>query len=195
MIGTSPLYTFDAHLHEYRIDGVRVPGISELLDKGGLVNGQAYFTEESRRRGTIVHDLTKDFDLGVDLGDELKRSPYRGFCLGYMAAVAALQPEWEEIEVFDIHPVLRFGGRKDRFGSVFVKPTVAEIKSAAKARHHQIQTALQALLVAHRRQMKPTAVQRLCIYVKHSGKYSVEIHEDTRDFDVAMSLIKGFCTC
>lgn len=192
MIASAPLYTFNAERHEYAIDGVRVPSITQLLKQGGLVDDR-YYTEESRRRGQAIHSMASDFDLGVDLGDELKVSPYRGYVMAYMAAVAALQPTWEQIEVFDVHPRYRFGGRPDRVGECFGRLTVAEIKSAAKAAHHTVQTGLQGLLVAERKQVEPLSIQRLVIYLKPTGKYSIEECTQRSDFDSAHDLIRRFC--
>lgn len=193
MIGASPVLTFDVKQHAYAIDGVRVPSITQLLEKGGLVDGAQYFTEESRRRGHAVHSLCMDYELGA-LDLPRLESPYRGYVLGYVAAVQALRPAWQQIEIFDIHPTLRFGGRPDRVGPVMGLPTVAEIKSAAKARHHGVQTALQAILVGGRRGLpEPRALQRMVIYVKHTGKFSIEEHTNPTDFLEAYRLIKEFC--
>jgi hypothetical protein len=193
VIQPAPIYTFDAAAHAYHVDGVRVPSITQLLDKGGLVNGAAYFTEESRRRGHAVHSLCMDFELG-NLTLERLESPYRGYVLGYVEAVTALKPTWDQIEIFDIHPTLRFGGRPDRVGQCFARYTVAEIKSAAKAKHHAVQTALQAILVGGRHGLpKAEDLQRLVIYVKANGKYSIESHENKSDFLQAHQLIREFC--
>lgn len=193
MIATRHAYTFDAQQHAYAIDGVRVPSITQLLDKGGLVNGAAYFTEESRRRGHAVHSLCMDFELGA-LTMERLDGPYRGYVLGYIEAMTAIKPSWEQVEVFDIHPTLRFGGRPDRVGPVYTLPTVLEIKSAAKAKHHSVQTALQAILIGGRHgQPRAEDFQRLVIYVKHNGKFSIEAHESKSDFLEAHRLIREFC--
>lgn len=193
MIGAPAIFRFDADRHQYFYNDVLVPSITQLLDLGGLVNGKDYFTEASRERGQEVHRLCMDYELGVlDLAS--LDSPFRGYALGYVAAVKALRPKWEQIEVADVHPVLRFGGRTDRTGRVFARATVAEIKSAAKAKHHPIQTALQAILKSGAPGGVPAEMyQRLTIYVKNTGKFTVEEHTDPRDFDVARDLIRRFC--
>lgn len=210
---SGPICTFDASAHAYTLDGVRVPSITQLLEKGGLIEGAKYFTEESRRRGHEVHRLCMDFELGA-LDLPRLESPYRGYVLGYVAAVQALRPSWESIEIFDVHPTLRFGGRPDRVGPCMGRATVAEVKSAVQpgrcktmltpdgeeveiqhvCTHHTIQTALQCILVGGRNGLPaPHRMQRLIFYVKANGKYAIEQCEDRRDFDVAYRLIKEWC--
>lgn len=191
MIATVP-FRFDAGRHEYFIGDQRIPSATQLLEMGGLVNGSQYFTEASRRRGTAVHALAADYDLGV-LDLPRLESPHRGYVLGYIAACEALKPSWQSIELADVHPGYRYGVRTDRIGTVFGRRTVCEIKSAAKAKHHAVQTALQALADSVRSQVPPALVQRLTVYVKNTGRFSVEVHEDRRDFDTAMELIRRFC--
>lgn len=189
----APVFRFDAERHEYFYNDARIPSVTQLLDLGGLVNGKEYFTEESRRRGRAVHALAMDFDLGV-LDLPRLESPYRGYVLGYVEACRKLLPKWEQIEVADVHPEFRFGGRIDRVGVVLERQTIAELKTAAKAKHHAIQTALQAILKSATAPCLPAERwQRLTVYLKHSGKFVVEAHEDPRDFHEAMRLIKEFC--
>ena len=187
----APSFRFDEAEHAYYLDGKRIPSITQLLDAGGLVNGAAYFTEESRRRGTEVHQLCADYDMGA-LDPLTVTSNRRPYLMAYVAACSALKPTWDAIEEADVHPAHGFAGRTDRVGFVLNRQTVAEIKSAAKAKHHAIQTALQAVLASVRWPLPAEHWQRLVVYVKPSGKFSVERHEDRRDFDVAMDLIRRF---
>lgn len=187
----APTFHYDEVDHAYYLDGQRIPSITQLIDRGGLVNGAEYFTEESRRRGTEIHQLCADWDMGA-LDPLTVTSSRRPYLLGYIAACQALKPTWEAIEEADHHPVYRFAGRTDRVGVVNRLQSVAEIKSATKARHHAIQTALQAILASARWKLPHDQWQRLCIYVKKTGKFSVERHEDRRDFDVAFDLIRRF---
>ena len=189
----APVFSFNESDHSYWLGETRLPSITQLISLGGLVNGEAYFTEASRERGLLTHALCADFDLGVDLGAELQSSPVRGYVLAYMAAMDALKPTWECIEEADYSPRYRFAGRTDRIGMVFGKRTVCEIKSAVKAAHHSVQTSLQAILAAERWPLPAREFQRLTIYLKPTGKYAVERHEDRRDFDCALKLIREFC--
>lgn len=211
----APTLRYEAETHQYFLDDQEIPGITSLIDRGGLLGDAAlYYTEASRRRGTAVHDLTRDYDLGV-LELQSLNSPFRSYALAYVAACFALKPEWENIEEIEHHRRFRFGCRPDRVGQVmrvdYLKrpdlgspcPTIVEIKSAVKAAHHTVQTAGQAIAVSDRTGFPATKYQRLVIYVKPTGKYSVERNggfydqagrwvDDFRDFDAAMRLIKEF---
>lgn len=189
----APAFRFEPSDHSYWLGADRVPSITQLIERGGL-HGDAskFYTEASRDRGTEVHRLCQDFDLGV-LDLPRLESPHRGYVLGYVAACQLLKPDWDEIEEADVSPAYRFAGRVDRVGKALDRLTVAEIKSAAKARHHAVQTALQAILKSARLKLPAPMIQRLVIYLKNNGRFSVERHEDPRDFDTAFRLIKEFC--
>lgn len=189
-----PVFRFDDldGEHAYYLDDVRIPSITQLIERGGLIKGGDFFTDASRDRGLEVHRLCADFDMGV-LDVARLETPRRGYVLAYVAACAALRPSWDAIEVADVHPGYRFAGRTDRLGTVLRRRSVVEIKSAAKAGHHAVQTALQAILASARWPLPAESWCRLTIYVKASGKFTVEQHTDRRDLDVAMRLIKEFC--
>ena len=214
MIVTPVPFSFDAADHVYRIGDVRVPSITQLLKLSGHVDDR-YYTEESRQRGTAVHELTKDFDLGALTLPSLD-SLHRGYVLGYIAACEALKPEWDQIEEPDVHPTFRFGGRPDRLGTVMGRLTIGEIKTGGKpqlaeivytdedgvevrrrpfSNAHEVQTAAQAILVSWRWGLAPERWQRLCIYLRATGKFSVERHDNPRDFDEAYRILKEYASC
>jgi hypothetical protein len=193
------VFRYDDTAHEYFLNDARIPSITQLLKRGGLVDCEEFFTEASRERGRLVHTLAMDYDLGV-LNPQTVQSTERAALLAYAAAVSALKPTdfdggpgWECVEIADAHPGLRFGGRLDRVGVIQSRKTIAELKRGAKADYHAIQTALQALLAEHRWKVPAKVWNRLTIYLKSTGRFSVEQHKDARDFDVAFSLIKRFC--
>lgn len=189
----APSFRYDELDHAYYLNDQRIPSITQLIEMGGLVNGKDYFTEESRQRGTEVHALCADWDMRA-LDPLTVTSNRRPYLLAYIAACDALKPEWEAIEEADVHPDYKFAGRTDRVGRVLGLRSVVEIKSAAKARHHPVQTALQAILAAARWPLPHEHWQRVVFYVKHTGKFSVETHGDRRDFDTAFRLIKEFAS-
>lgn len=191
MTTAAPVFRFSPAKHEYFLGDERIRGISELLDLGELVNGKLYYTEASRVRGSEVHTACMDFDLGT-LDLSRVDGPYAGYVKGYADAVRTIAPDWHSIEVAQVHPGYRFAGRPDRVGIVWGRKTVLEIKSAAKAKHHPIQTALQVLLQTADDPTPAESWQRVTLYVKHSGKWSIDEHTDARDFDVAKALIRRF---
>lgn len=188
----TPHFSFTESDHSYWLEGVRIPSITQLIQKGGLVSGEHFFTEASRARGTEIHTLCTAFDLGALVQANLE-GPHSGYVLAYLAASAQMKPEWTRIEEADYHAGLKFAGRIDREGIVLRQFSIVELKSAVKAAHHAVQTALQTILTEPRHKLPLTTVQRLCIYLKANGKFQVVRHEDARDFDEAFRLIKEFC--
>lgn len=184
----SGAFRFDKVAHAYYLDGRQIPSITQMLQMTGWVD-DTYYTEASRIRGTAVHDLCTEFDLGaLDPGES--GSPYRGWLLAYAAAIRTLQPTWDGIEIPGVHPLYRFGGRPDRVGRVFKLQTILEIKSGVQEKAHKIQLALQAILCQATRPLPPEHYQRLALYVKSTGKFRLEQHTDARDFTEARRVIQ-----
>jgi len=71
---------FKPETHEYHFKHKRVPGVSEILQDNRLVDTQ-YFTEKSRKRGKLVHQITEWFDRG-----ELEESSVDPLLVGYFEA-------------------------------------------------------------------------------------------------------------
>jgi hypothetical protein len=186
-------FRFDAQHHDY-IDletGDVMPHITGMLERAGLID-DTWYTEESSARGTAVHKLTADYDLGaLDVATCVSR--YRGYLLGHVTAMQILQPEILSVEEPIVHPVHRFGGRPDRDVIIRRLRGVLEIKSGGEEKSHQIQTALQAELVALEAGIPPEGLQRTCLYLKDKGKFKVVEHKDRRDFDEARRVIRLCC--
>lgn len=181
-------FTYDDARHEYRVDGRTVPHITGMLLAAGLVDTR-WFTDEASTRGTHIHKLTADYDLGaLELGDCVSR--YRGYLLGYAQAVTALKPEFLEVEMPAIHPTYHYGGRPDRVAKVFKKLSIWEIKSGLHAPAHGVQTALQAILRAPDYDLPAELWARFCVYLGPTGRYRVEQHEQQSDFATARRLIR-----
>ena len=190
---------FDEAEHAYYTDaGLRVPSITQLLERAGVVN-DLWFTEESSARGTAVHALTAQFDLGaLDPADCV--SKFRGYLLAYCAATNILKLadglQILTVEEPAIHPTLGFGGRPDRTIVLQKKHAlhgVLEVKSGAPMKSHPIQTALQSLLVADGMRLPPESLARFCLYIRDKGKFTLIEHRERRDFDEARRIVRTCC--
>lgn len=189
----SPLFRFDPAQHEY-LDietGELFPHITGMLEQTGWIDDR-WYTEESSDRGTAVHQLTAAYDLGA-LHVESCQSQHRGYLLGHIKAVDIARPKWLHVEEPLVHPAYRFGGRPDRDCIVYNLRATWEIKSGDPERSHQIQTALQAVLIAMEANLPPEAVGRFACYLKAKGKFKVERHVDRRDFNEARRVIRACC--
>jgi hypothetical protein len=185
-------FRFIATTHEY-VDphGVVLPHITGLLEQAGLVDDR-WFTDESSVRGTAVHRLTADYDLGL-MNVKSCVSVHKPYLLAHVKLMAILRPTWLHVEEPMMHPHYRFCGRTDRVAVLHGQRGVFEIKSGAPARAHQIQTALQAILDSAESGLPPDAEVRYCAYYNPNGKLKLVQHIDRRDFDEAQRIIARFC--
>ncbi len=189
------VFRFDRVNHEYisADTGEVFPHITEMLERTGWIDDR-WYSEESSDRGTAIHKLAAEFDLGtLRVTPQEPKTIFRGYLLAHVKAMAIARPKMLAVEEPLVHPTLRFGGRPDRDVFVYDLRAVWELKSGAAERAHQVQTALQAILIAPFAQLPPEAVARFVEYVKDKGKFKVEHHVDRRDFDEARRIIRTCC--
>jgi hypothetical protein len=190
------LFRFDAANHEYinPSTGLVYPHITGMLEATGWID-DTWFTEEHSARGTAVHRLTADFDLGaLDVASCVSR--YRGYLLAHVAAMGILKAQGLEVLSVEepiVHPTLGFGGRPDRVIRLARAIGLLEGKSGGPDKSHQIQTALQAILIGPEYRLPPESILRYCLYWKDSGKFKLELHKDRHDFVEARKVIKSCC--
>lgn len=189
--GAGVPFRFHQERHEYSIvsTGEVVPHITGMLERAGLVD-DTWYTEDSRIRGSAVHELTAAYDLdALDLAT--CDSPYKAYVCAYAEAMKILQAEILAIEQAFLHAIYRYGGRPDRLVIIQGRKGVLEIKTGAPEKKvHPIQTALQAILVEEELQLPADMIERLCLYVKPNGRYSLEEHASKRDLDTARRIIR-----
>jgi|SRR5215510_6292703 len=188
-MGAPQPFRFDAAVHEYLNPetGEIYPHITGMLASTGWID-DGWYTEESSERGTAVHRLTADYDLGA-LDVVSCTSRFRNYLLGHIAAVKAVQVEMLAVEEPLVHSRYKFGGRPDRDALVVRARSVWEIKSGVADRSHQIQTALQAILVADEAKLPERSILRFCCYVNAKGRFKVEEHKSMSDFVEAHRII------
>lgn len=190
---TSAIFRFDQRQHRYLdpVNGKEFPHITGMLERAGWIDDR-WYTEESSARGHAVHRLTADYDLGaIDVATVVDGR--RGYLLGHAKAMAILRPEILAVEEPFVHPELRFGGRPDRELKVDQLLGVLEHKSGGEEESHQIQTALQAILVAPKYGIPPEMIARWALYLKDNGKFRLIEHRRRSDFDEARRIIR-LCT-
>lgn len=204
----SARFAYDDTAHEY-VDlegGEVVPHVTSLLAAGGWIDDR-WYTEESCVRGAAVHRLTADYDLGVIADPAMITSRYKGWLLGHIAAMRVIQPIWTQIEEPMVSRRDHFGGRPDRAGMIYGAQAVMEIKSgppprparpsgsvaAHDATSHQIQTALQSLLVASALRLPPESIGRFALYLKANGKFRFEQFVCRSDVAEARRLVQQYC--
>jgi hypothetical protein len=187
-------FRFDADTHSY-IDlatGAELPHITGMLELTGWINPD-WYTEDASERGTAVHGLTADYDLGALELDRLV-SRYRAYVLAYREVLELLQrPTMLAVEEPNVHPALLFGGRPDRLVHIFGLAGILEIKTGEKKKADQIQTALQAILSESRLEIPAEYQMRVAVYLRPDGRCKVEHHKERSDIRKAREVIAKCC--
>lgn len=184
-------FAFDAGRHEYvnLATGAIIPHITGMLQEAGLIDDR-WYTEESCERGSVVHRLTAEYDLGSIERPQEVISKYKGYLDAHVALMKIIRPKWQHIEEPIVSSRYRFGGRPDRVGLCYGAVCIVEVKTGVKDRVHGIQTALQAILAAEESGMPEGAIPRYVEYLKPDGKFTLEHQTDLRDFDEAIRVIR-----
>jgi hypothetical protein len=184
-------FRFDAVRHVYTAldTGLRLPSITQLIKAAGLIDDR-WYTPEACARGTAVHKLTAAIDLDALTLDELRGHEFEGYVHAHVELTGIVRPDWRHVEQAAAHPTLRYAGCPDRVGTLYATRAVLELKTGPPAAWHQIQTALQAILVADELDLPALAVQRFTEYVQANGKYRIEAHENRNDFNEAYRIIR-----
>lgn len=184
-------FRFNADDHSYHDAQGRVMNITTLLVISGHVD-DAWFTEDARDRGTAVHKLAEEIDLGAITLDDVDPQ-YRGYLLAHREMMRRLDARHEYVEVACQHPTIRLAGRTDRVGTYIGLRGVLDLKTGARHRAHAIQTALQAILWAPTLMLPPNAIARFTGYIKNNGKFKVDRYHNDGDILEAERLIRRYC--
>ena len=176
---------YNDELHEYRMDGIVIPGVTSILQAAGLYN-EDFFTEQSRTRGNYVHKAVLYY-LQDDLDEDSIPDEYRGYIEAFkrFMAEADCKPHLEMCEVPLFSEVWRVGGTPDIPCLLNGQESLIDIKSGAETETCGIQLAAYALL------HPIPSVKRYGLYLKATGKYKLIPYTDRNDikiFKAALSL-------
>ena len=151
---------FDPDSHVYSLDGVRIPGCTQVLAAMGCTPGFNFLTADQlefyRSRGHAVHkavELSIRGELDKRTLDQKEVKPYligwERFCNDHKVDVNRVDGEWL-VEKHMCHKIFRFGVTPDVVGYVDGQYGVIEIKAtSAHAPATGLQTAAQLLAVRH----------------------------------------------
>lgn len=135
----TPQLTFEPLEHVYTLDGRKLPSVTHILSKLGLIE-EEWFTEESRNRGTAVHEAIHYLNE-----DDLDWSSIRPDYLGYIEAYERFCKEsgFEPLgaEWLLAHKKLHYAGALDAFGLMVGEKLVIDYKTGGPAPWHCFQGA------------------------------------------------------
>lgn len=170
-------FTFDQAEHIYRVGDWIVPGITEVLKVSGDMD-ERFIPDEARNRGSAIHQITEDLDLGLYSVTEIAESPYLGWVEAYVNFYEAVRPEYDHIETPVINRELGFATAVDRAGALNDAQFVMNIKTGVKMRAHSIQLAAEVLALDGKRSDR----KRFTLYIKKTKKWDLIEHANEGDF-------------
>ena len=179
------MLTFDAGNHEYKVDGVIVPSVTQIINSVAAErweNIDADKLEYACQRGTAVHLITELHDLGT-LDESSVDPKLQGYVSAYKAFLADIKPSWGLIEHKTYSDMPRYAGTVDRFGTVNGKKAVLDIKTGVKSKYTGLQLAAYAHMIGEKK------AKRYGLYLGGDGKYSLVEYKDANDWNVFLSCL------
>lgn len=181
-----PELSFDQEKHEYRLDGLVLPGVTTVLQSVGMVDYSCVdrdVLEYAQTRGTYVHkacELYDEGDLAEDkLSDGLK--PYLEAWKRFRLE-SGFTPT--HIEEYSYHKSYLYAGTADRVGKVNGKSAIVDIKPPMSKPWWQIQTAAYAMI------WFPEHVPfRIAVSLHPDGTYRAHRHTDPKDKHIFLSAL------
>lgn len=190
---------FDEEKHEYRINGQKVPSVSEIL---APLSAERYrelnpaVLAQAAARGTAVHEICEAIDYGLDAEID---PVLVGYVTAYQAFLRDYFPKWEMIEqivpcygyqlIDGPTPIVWYCGTIDRYGIIDGKEAVVDIKTYASVNTDSMisascQTALYSMALES---MEKDPRKRYLLHLKKDGDYRLI---DLNKFDTE----RGFCS-
>lgn len=191
----TPGLSFDEAAHVYRLDGVELPSVTQILRANGLAPDFRHVSpailEYARQRGTAVHAATHYFDEG-DLDESTVDAEVRP----YLAAWQAFRSE-RKVEILALErrvACYRFAGTIDRIARVpdIRGEVLIDIKSGTAAGANY-QLAAYSILAQY---LKPPVTSSFLLerwavelHPERQVPYTIHQYRDRRDRDVFLAAL------
>jgi len=197
-------YILDPSDHQYyREDGIKVPGVSEILKKSGIVDmsymqeNAPQLLEASQKKGTDIHRMLELYDKGIEDEESRKLEFEYGSYLDVWKDFleqekGAIQTRF--IEYTFGNETLGFAGTLDRVIVINGHWAILDIKTGSKQKHHALQLAAYKFLLDHDRSDGAFGFvyKRYSVYLKEDG-YKLAKYESNLDepaFIGALNIVK-----
>jgi hypothetical protein len=175
--------TFNADNHEYRLHGVRLPSVTQIIADAGLYGDTAYFTDYSRDRGSFIHEAI-EYHLSGELDEETLDPvivPYLDAWKKFQAEANYVSDSCEERLASDVY---HFAGTIDHIGHLGGHFSIIDVKTSVVASAaEQIQTAAYELLLSAR------GARRFSLHLANNGRYKLIEHTDRIDGKIFLSCL------
>ena len=190
---------FDEDKHEYSVNGVKVPSVSEILaplsaDRYGQVN--PWVLQAAAERGRAVHEATQLMDYGFDPDEDFS---VNGYLIAYQDFLSSTNVEWIYAEKIvcayrfqspgsNAEDNVTYAGTLDRYGKINGQDAIVDIKTYASLTTDALlqascQTALyRAALLDNISDRILPHIKRYVLHLKKDGSWRlVDLEQFDRD--------------
>lgn len=177
--------TFDEAAHEYRLDGRRLPSVTQLL--APLVDYSKVPRETLERAqalGTAVHRMTELYD-NDDLDEESLSDELRPYLASWLRFRTECQFEPVTIEHRMSHPLYHYAGTSDRTGIIKGRLAVVDLKKMMVLGPH-IGPQLAAYEKLHQAEGLKV-LDRFALGLRPDGTYRLQPYTDPLDWQCFLS--------
>ncbi len=180
--------TYDDASHTYRMHGVIVPSVTQILAPLSDFSGvPADVMASASAFGSAVHKMCELYDR-----DQLDESTLDPELQPYLNAWRQFYLDsgahWDGIEEVVYHPTMRYAGTLDRRGFLSKGPStglyVVDIKTTA-----ELYPSVGPQLAAYRQAMGKENYGRMAVQLMQDGTYNVKIYHSPGDWPVFASLV------
>lgn len=188
---------------QYKIDGQRVPSVTEIFKICGVTDLSGIpeeALEKARARGHRVHEWTEDFDVWFQKPqDHLRPAPWKdieGYCEAYLSFLDETGFEVQDIEKTVVNRDYRYAGQLDRSGIFpsgnelrIPEPgmlTVLDIKNV----HPPLRPETSLQTAAYYMAMGLSWGNRCSLNLRPDGSYQLKFYPDKNDFHDWLSLVR-----
>lgn len=161
----------------YRIDGVRLPSVTEILTIAGLSDWSmvpSSVLEEARARGSEIHLWLEMFDRGYLKDGDEPAEAIAPYVAAYHKFRAEVDFEIGEIEVVVLNAPHRYAGTVDRTGTLNGKAAIVDFKSGAPVPTTPLQ-------LAGYEACFPERLERYELHLRQDGNFRLLHHRSRND--------------
>ena len=182
---------FNATKHEYLIDGIRPPSVTDILQEGGFIdlsNVRPDVLEAARLFGNAIHKMAELWDKGT-----LEMLTLDPQLLPYLEGLKKFEKDYDlsfdpdEIEQHLFSKVWRFAGTPDRFKKS--RGLLIDFKSGIMQPATKLQTAGYDVLIEENLRIK--IKERMGVQLL-PGDYKVYPYKDRTDKIVFLGAVNGY---
>lgn len=177
------MLTFDEQNHIYRVQGVAIPSVTQILVAEGFID-TSWFTEYGRDRGKYAHEAIKLYEQG-SLDEESLDPVLRPYLDAWKQFKTDTGYVSEVVEEPLYSPVYQYAGTPDNIGLLNGEPTVLDIKTGAISPWVALQLSAYETL-------KKMCLDRVALRLMPDGKYRLRHFKDRTDRQVFLAAVATF---